>query len=117
MQCLSAFIYDPFFDLAVLVSIGVLAFRITSAIATRLVRLEESVAILDMCKANYDDVSGMRHGIQALHDTAEKHDRMLKHMAKMRAAKAAKRQSREKRFLHPTPIKSRSDLKKAIKAA
>ncbi len=40
---------------------------------------------------NMRDLEKQNTAIQHLHDTAEKHQKMLKHMAKMRAAKAAKK--------------------------
>jgi hypothetical protein len=47
-------------------------------------------------RATRDCLVRLNEGVQTLHDSAEKHERMLRHMAKMRAAKAAKAKTAKK---------------------
>ena len=46
--------------------------------------------------SNYHRCVRLDKAVQTLHDSAEKHERMLRHMAKMRAAKAAKAKTAKK---------------------
>ncbi len=47
-------------------------------------------------RSNYVRCVRLDKAVQTLHDSAEKHERMLRHMAKMRAAKAAKAKTAKK---------------------
>lgn len=95
METLSLLVNDPFFRAAELVAVAAALWALYRKVEGYWELTCEDIYCLQEdkadCRAVERELDRMSGAVQALHDTAEKHQKMLKHMAKMRAAKAAKK--------------------------